>query len=238
MVITRDITYEADGTTLIGRLALPDDNGQRPGILIVHEGPGLDDHQRARASRFAEMGYVAFALDYHGGGQLILDRDEMSGRLAALSADPDRIRTLGTAGLNVLLGEPMVDVAKVAVLGYCFGGTVALELARTGADLKAVVGFHPGLGISRPADSRNIRGKVLMCIGNEDPLIPQEQRLAFQEEMSTAGVDWQMNLYGGAVHSFTHPWADRVGLPYIKYDEQADKRSWKAMLDLLEEAFA
>ena len=100
MVTTRDVRYEVDGTTMVGRLAVPEGDGQRPGILIVHEGPGLDDHQRVRADQFAEMGYVAFALDYHGGGQLILDRDEMSARLAALSADPDRIRTLATAGFG------------------------------------------------------------------------------------------------------------------------------------------
>jgi dienelactone hydrolase len=205
---------------------------------IVHEGPGLDDHQRVRADQFAEMGYVAFALDYHGGGQLILDRDDMSTRLAALSANPDRIRTLAIAGLDVLLSEPTVDETKVAALGYCFGGTVALELARTGADIKAVVGFHPGLSSPRPEDSRNIKGKVLMCVGNDDPLIPEEQRRAFEEEMTAAGVDWQMHIYGGVVHSFTHPWAQRAGIPYIRYDQRADKRSWKAMLDLLDEVFA
>jgi dienelactone hydrolase len=126
----------------------------------------------------------------------------------------------------------------VAALGYCFGGTVALELARAGADLKAIVGFHPGLSSPRSEDSRNIKGKVLMCVGNDDHLIPQEQRRAFEEEMTTAGVDWQMHVYGGAVHSFTHPRADRAGLAYIRYDERADKRSWKAMLDLVDEAFA
>lgn len=140
--------------------------------------------------------------------------------------------------MDVLLREPTVDPTKVAALGYCFGGTVALELARTGADIKAVVGFHPGLGSPRPEDSRNIKGKVLMCVGNNDPLVPQEQRRAFEEELTSAGVDWQMHLYGGVVHSFTHPRADRAGLLYIRYDERADKRSWKAMLDLLDEVFA
>ena len=139
--------------------------------------------------------------------------------------------------MRVLLDEPRVDPSNVAAIGYCFGGTVVLELARSGADLKAIVGFHPGLSSTRPEDARNIKGKVLMCVGSEDPLIPQEQRVAFEDEMRAAGVDWQMNLYGGAVHSFTHPWADRVGVPYIKYDERADRRSWQAMLDLFREVF-
>jgi len=237
MATTTDVQYEADGRTMIGRLAVPDGDGKRPGILIAHEGSGLDDHQRDRATQFADMGYVAFALDYQGGGELVLDRDAVMARLAELSQDLDRLRTVGAAGLDVLLGEPTVDASKVAAVGYCFGGAVVLELARTGADLKAVVGFHPGLGQSRPEDARNITGKVLMCVGSEDPLIPQDQRVAFEDEMRAGGVDWQMNLYGGALHSFTHPWADRVGLPYLKYDAQADRRSWQAMLDLLNEVF-
>jgi len=169
---------------------------------------------------------------------MIADRDNMGRRLAELSADPERIRQIAAAGLDVLVGEPRADATRVADLGYCFGGSVALELARAGADLKAVVGFHPGLGIDRHEDDKSIRGKVLMCVGSEDPLIPQEQRRAFEAGMTAAGVDWQMILYGGAVHSFTHPNADRVGIDYIKYDRKTDERSWKAMLDLLDEAFA
>jgi dienelactone hydrolase len=222
---------------MCGRLALPDGDDVRPAILIAHEGPGLDDFQKERASQFAELGYVAFALDYHGGGRLLADRDEMMARLGQLSGNPDEIRMLGQAGLDVLLGESRADRSKVAAAGYCFGGTVVLELARSGADLKAVVGFHPGLGTTRPENARNITGKVLVCIGAEDPFIPLEQRLAFEQEMGAAGVDWRMNLYGGAEHSFTHPWAERQ-LPGINYDKTTDERSWRAMCDLLDEVFA
>ena len=213
MVTTRDVEYDAGGTRMVGRLALPDGEGVRPAVLIAHEGPGLDDYQKDRAGTFAELGYVAFALDYHGGGQVLPDREEMMTRLAALSADPDRTRALGRAGLEVLLREPRADASKVAAVGYCFGGTVVLELARGGADLKAVVGFHPGLGTVRPQDARNITGKVLMCVGSEDPFIPVEQRLAFEAEMRAAGVDWRMYLFGGAEHTFTHPWAELAGSP-------------------------
>ena len=127
---------------------------------------------------------------------------------------------------------------KVGAVGYCFGGTMALELARSGADLKAVVGFHAGLGTMRPEDARNITGKVLVCIGTEDPFIPLEQRLAFEEEMRAGGVDWRMNLYGGVEHSFTHPWAELAEIPGVKYDQPTAERSWRAMLDLFDEAFA
>lgn len=235
--MSKDIEYPADGLTMIGRLALPDVQGPRPGVLIAHEGLGLDDYQKSRAERFAELGYVAFALDYQGGGKPLADRDEMTTRLGALWEDPERTRALAGAGLEVLLAEPKTDASKIAAVGYCFGGALALELARGGADLKAVIGFHPRLATVRPQDASNITGKVLVCVGTEDPLIPVDERVAFEDEMRTAGVDWRMNLYGGAQHSFTHPWADTVDLPGLKYDRLTDERSWRAMVDLLDEVF-
>lgn len=235
MVTMRDVEYDAGGTLMVGRLALPDGEGVRPAVLIAHEGPGLDDYQKDRAGTFAGLGYVAF--DYHGGGRVLSDREEMIARLAQLSDDPDRTRALGRAGLDVLLREPRADASKVAAVGYCFGGTVVLELARAGADVKAVVGFHPGLGTVRPQDARNITGKVLVCLGTEDPFIPVEQRLAFEAEMRAAGVDWRMYLFGGAEHTFTHPWAEIAAIPGVKYHEPTDARSWRAMLDLFGEVF-
>jgi dienelactone hydrolase len=235
MVTIRDIEYSADGTIMVGRLALPEGVGQRPAVLIAHEGLGLDDYQRSRAERLAELGYVAFALDYHGGGRWFSDRDEAMARLAVLRADPDRIRAIAGAGLDVLLAEPRADPSKVAAIGYCFGGTVVLELARGGADLKAVVGFHPDLTTIRPQDASNITATVLVCVGSEDPFIPLHQRLAFEAEMRAAGADWTMILYGGAEHSFTHPGAARAGLPGITYHQPTAERSWRAMIDLFDE---
>lgn len=236
MVTWKDIEYPADGSTMIGRLALPDGETTRPAVLIAHEGPGLDDYQRNRAQRFAERGYVAFALDYHGGGRPLDDRDQMMARLQMLWEDPERIRSLARSGLDVLLTEPRADPAKVAAIGYCFGGAFVLELARGGADIKAVIGFHPRLATMRPQDARNISGRVLVCVGTEDPLISVEERAAFEEEMRAGGVDWRMNLYGGAEHSFTHPGADFADLPGITYHQPSDERSWRAMLDLLDES--
>jgi dienelactone hydrolase len=236
-VTTTDIAYEVDGSTMIGRLAVPEGEGTRPAILIAHEGNGLDDYQKSRPERFAELGYVAFALDYHGGGTPLQDRAEINARLTMLSDNPDRARAIATAGLDVLLAHPMADRSRVAAIGYCFGGSLVLELARTGADLKAVVGFHPGLVSTRPQDSANIVGRVLVCVGTEDPLVPLEHRLAFETEMRAAGVDWRMNLYGGAKHSFTHPRAELVGVPGIEYHQPSDERSWRAMVDLFDEVF-
>ena len=234
---TRDIEYDVDGSRMVGRLALPEGEGARPAVLIAHEGNGLDDYQKSRAERFAELGYVAFALDYLGGGKPLADRDEMMARLQALWEDPERTRAIAGAGLEVLLAEPRADASKVAAIGYCFGGALVLELARGGADLEAVIGFHPRLATVRPHGAKNIRGKVLVCVGTEDPLIPVEERLAFEEEMRAGGVDWRMNLYGGAEHSFTHPRTELVDLPGIKYHQPSDERSWRAMLDLLDEVF-
>ncbi len=238
MVAIREVTYEVDGRQMVGTLAVPDGTGSRPAVLIGHEGPGLDPVQKDRARRIAvERGYVAFALDYQGGGQMLTDRDVMMARLDELFADPGRTQALGQAGLDVLLAEPRADASRVAAIGYCFGGTMALELARGGVDLAAVVGFHAGLITTRPEAAADIRGTVLMCLGADDPIIPVEQRLAFESEMRAGGVDWRMELYGGAVHSFTHVGADRAGVPGIAYHERADRRSWRAMLDLFDEAF-
>jgi dienelactone hydrolase len=223
---------------MVGRLALPDGEGLLPAVLIAHEGGGLDDYQRSRASRLGGLGYVAFALDYHGGGKPLADRDEMMARNGELWKAPERIRALASAGLEVLLSEPRSDASKVAAIGYCFGGAVVLELARGGADVKAVVGFHPRLATIRPQDAANITAKVLVCLGTEDPLIAVEERLAFEEEMRAGGVDWRMNLYGGAEHSFTNPRAELADLPGLKYHQLSDERSWRAMLDLLDEVFA
>jgi dienelactone hydrolase len=238
VVTTTDIAYDVEGTTMIGRLAVPDDSGPRPGVLIAHEGNGLDDFQKDRAQRFAELGYIAFALDYYGGGQPLEDRDEINARLGVYFDDPIRARRVAVAGLDVLVAQPSVDHDRVGAVGYCFGGTLMLELGRTGADLKAIVGFHAGLTTQRPEDSANIRAKVLVCIGADDPLIPPEQRLAFEAEMRAAGVDWRVNLYGGAKHSFTNPRAGLSGWPALEYHELSEQRSWRAMTDLFDEAFA
>lgn len=194
-----EIEYQADGRTMIGRLAVPDGEDQRPAVLIAHEGPGLDDHQRHRADQLAELGYIAFALDYQGGGVSMTDRDAMMARLDELWHDPERPRGLARGGLNVLLDQPRVDPTKLAAIGYCFGGHLVLELARAGTNLAVVVGFHPRLATPRPLDAVNITAKVLVCIGTEDPLISVGERLMFEElmfeeQMRAASVDWSMNL--------------------------------------------
>jgi dienelactone hydrolase len=231
------VEYHHDGNRYVGHLALPDGDDIRPAVLVCHEGPGLDEHAKQRAERLATLGYVAFALDYHGDGQP-LDMSEVRSRLTPMMEAPEITRGLGTAGLDVLLRHRRTDHSKVAVIGYCFGGTMALEMARSGADIRAAVGFHSGLTTARPQDAANISCPVLVCIGADDPMIPAEQRLAFEDEMRAADVDWRLNVYGRAVHSFTNDRADELGFPGIAYDGPTDARSWRAMLDLFDEVLS
>lgn len=229
-----DIPYRADGERMIGRLVTPDGGGGGPAVLLAHEAPGLTEHTKERAERLAALGYVAFAADYHGGGARIPEADARA-RLSGWWAEPTGIRLRMAAALEVLRAQDGVDTARIAAIGFCYGGAAALELARTGADLKAVVGFHPGLITARAAESRNIRAKVLVCVGSDDPYVTPEHRAAFDKDMTEAKVDWTMTVYGGVQHSFTNPQADNAGVPGLAYHALADRRSWRAMLDLLAE---
>jgi dienelactone hydrolase len=235
----QDIEYHADGARLVGTLAVDDGRaGKRPGVIVAHEGGGLGDHARNAARRLAEAGYVAFALDYYGDGKPLPDLSQAMPRIMAWMADPTGIRARAHAALQVLTAQPQTDASRLAGIGYCFGGTTVLEMARAGEDLKAVVGFHSGLGTGRPAQAGAVKGKVLVQIGADDPIIPPEQRLAFEREMTEAKVDWRMIVYGGAGHSFTNPEVGALGRPGFAYDKGADARSWRAMLDLFGEVFA
>lgn len=232
------IEYHVDGRRYVGQLATPDGDDLRPGVLVAHEGPGIDDNARLRARRITEeLGFVTFALDYIGDGRPLPSLEATMERLGPLRSDPLASRVLGQAGLDILTACPRTDGSRLAAIGHCFGGTMALELARGGAPLAAVVGFHSGLGTARPEDAANITGRVLVCIGADDPMIPPEQRADFEAEMRSAGVDWQMHLYGGVVHSFTNPHADGSVRPAIKYDATADRRSRASMVALFAEVF-
>ncbi len=234
---TEDIEYHADGARLVGYLAVDDSKpGKRPGVLIAPEGGGLVDLTKSIARRLAEAGYAAFAMDYYGDGKPLTDMNEVMPRIGAFMAQPSTIRARAAEALAVLARQPECDAGKLAAIGYCFGGTTVLELARSGADLKAVVGFHSGLGTTRPQDAKDIKAKVLTCIGYQDPIIPADQRLAFEKEMAQGGVDWRMNVYGGAGHSFTNPGVGALGRPGFEYHAETDRRSWAAMIDLFDEA--
>ena len=231
-----EIEYEADGRRMVGTYAVDDyAHGPRPGVLVCHEGPGLDNHAKGRAIRLASLGYAAFALDYQGEG-VAPPFDQGMARLVELMGEPARVRALGRAGLEILLRQERVDPSRVAAMGFCFGGAMSLELARDGADLKGIIGFHPGFGVVNVADARNIRGRVLLFCGANDPLIAKEARDALEAEMIEAEVrDWRIEILGGVGHSFTNLDVQQLGMPGVEYDELADSHSWGAAIRHLQE---
>ncbi len=233
------LSYQADGLGMVSQYYVDDSkSGRRPGVLVFPEAFGLGEHAKSRAERLAGLGYAALACDLHGEGKVYSDLQQVMPLLGPLREDPARIRARAKGGLDALLARPEVDSSKIASIGFCFGGTMSLELARGGADIVGVVGFHSGLATAAPEDAKNIRAKVLVCIGADDPGVPAEQRAAFEQEMREVGVDWRMHVYGGVVHSFTNPDADKLGRPeFARYDAGADARSWAEMRALFDEVF-
>ena len=230
------LTYQADGLTMQSRLFFEPAEAPRAGVLVFPEAFGLGPHAISRAERLAALGYVALACDLHGQGEVIDDLGQAIGLIKPLMEDPLRTRARTEGALTALTARSEVDASRVAAIGFCFGGTMALELARSGADIRAAVGFHSGLATARPADAANIRAKVMVCIGADDPMINPEQRAAFEAEMREGGVDWQMHLYGNTVHSFTNSEADQRGMPdAIRYSAEADARSWASLQTLFAE---
>ncbi len=234
---TTTVDYRDGNTVFKGFLADPEASGSRPGILVVHEAPGLDDHVKRRSQMLAELGYVAFAVDMYGDGKVAVNTDEAMAMLAPVRDNQTMLRSRIRAAFDTLATMPQVDKGRIAAMGYCFGGMVALELARSGAATVATVSFHGMLAAKTPEDARNITGKVLACTGADDPIVPPEQVLAFQKEMTTGGVDWQVVSYGGAKHAFTNTNAAKAGRPALAYNKAADERSWIAMKDFFAEVF-
>ncbi len=233
------IKYKVGDVECQGFLAYDTDaTGKRPGVLVAPEWWGLTEYPKHRAEQLAALGYVAFAMDTYGDGKTTDDPKQAGKWAGALKGNIDELRARANAALDVLKSQPNVDPDKLAAIGYCFGGTTVLELARSGAPLRGVVSFHGGLGTPHPEDAKNIKGSVLICHGGDDKFESPEEIAAFQQSMRDAKVDWVMNIYGGAVHAFTNPEADKHGIPGIGYNANADKRSWQAMKEFFEEIFA
>lgn len=238
-MMTETVDYRDGNVTLKGYLAYDDQTEKKmPGILVMPEAFGLGVNVKRRADRLAALGYVALAGDPYGNGIETTDLQEAIKLATELMSDPVKFRDRGRAGLEKLASLPQVDTNRLAVIGYCMGGTFALELARDGAPVKGVVSFHGGLGTQVPAEPGKTRAKVLVCHGAEDPFVLEEQITDFAAEMTKAGVDWQFISYGGTVHSFTNPNAASVGNPGIAYNKATDERSWATMRDFFDEIFA
>lgn len=235
---TKVVEYKQGDTTLEGFVAWDDAHaGKRPGVLVVHQWMGLTDYEKVRAQQLAELGYVAFAADVYGKGVRPKNTGEAGALAGKYKSDRTLLRARVAAGLDALRANDMVDPKRVAAIGYCFGGTAALELARAGADVAGVVTFHGGLDAPDPNDGKAIKAKVLVLHGADDPFNPAKDVAAFQQEMRSGGVDWQMVYYGGAVHSFTQKGAGDDPSTGAAYNERADHRSFLAMRDFLVEIF-
>lgn len=236
---TEKIVYTFEDGKFVGYLAYDDSiKGPRPGVLIVHEWWGINNYIKKRAEQLASLGYIAFAADMYGDGFSTKDPKE-AGTMAGKLRNGDRIllRKRANADLNVLMNNPMTDRNRVAAIGYCFGGTTVLELARSGADIAGIVSFHGVLDTPDPDDARNIKAHILVLNGADDPNVPAIQILDFQNEMRKAGVDWQMISYGGAVHSFTNPDSGNDPSKGFAYNMKADMRSWEHMKVFFAEIF-
>ena len=225
------VTYDHEGAPLEGYLARDvQADERRPAVLILHDWYGVGDNVRMRAQMLARSGYVAFAADLYGAG-VRPTGDGAPAEAGKYYRDLGLLRARVAAGFSWLQQHPAVDPARLVVIGYCFGGTAALEFARTGAPIRGVVSFHGGLIAHDPSDAAQIAGSVLVLTGGADPVVPDEAVVAFEEELRTAPhVDWQVTTYSGAPHAFTIPGPDR-------YRPVADARSWRALVCFLDEVF-
>ena len=235
VITTKEVEYRDGDTELTGQFCWDAERDEkRAGILVVHGGAGLDAHAKGRARRLAEGGFVTLACDMYGNG-VAGSRERVMARIAELRENPAKLCERAGAGMEMLMAHPQVD-RRVAVVGYCFGGMAALELARSGAEVAGAVSVHGTLSTVRPAQAGAVKAKILVCHGAVDPYVPMAHVNAFAEEMNAAGADWQLIMYGGAMHGFTHE--NGPAMPGVAYHAVADARSTTAMRGFLGEIFA
>jgi dienelactone hydrolase len=230
------VPYKHEGVDLMGYLAYDDSiEGKRPGVIVVHEWWGLNDYARMRADQLAGLGYVAFAIDMYG--KVTEKPQEASAWAQALKGDTVLLRGRATAGLEVLRADPRVDVARIAAIGYCFGGGTVQHLAYTGAPIRGIVSFHGGFVNPSKDEAKSVKAKILICHGAADKVSTPREMQDYIAAMEQTGLDWQMVIFGGAKHAFTNPGVDKTGLEGVAYSKSADERSWKYMKDFFDEVF-
>lgn len=238
VIETAELDYTLDGVALQGFLAVDSSNSRRrPGVLVIHDWLGVGGYVQARAQMLARLGYVALAADIYG-ADVRPGPQEAPHLVKSFYDDPALVRARARAGLEQLRAHRLVDPDRIAVIGYCFGGFAALELARSGAELAGAVSFHGILHTARPEDAANIRARILVLSGAADPVVPDGQVTEFENELRAApGVDWQLVRYSGAMHAFTQPEANAPDHG-AAYQAAADRRSWTAMRSFFDEIFA
>lgn len=231
---TETVNYQATDIELEGYLAYPDEE-QAPLVLIAHTWAGKDDFVHERAEDLAALGYVGFAVDMYGNGKVGSDTEENQSLMAPLLSDRDVLKDRIISALHFGKSLPGVDPNKVAAIGYCLGGLVVLDLARSGEDFQGVVSFH-GLLMGSDISEKGIQAKILVLHGERDPMVPLDMVDAFQKEMTKADADWQLHSYGGTYHAFTKPDANDPNLG-TEYNQSSSERSWKSMQNFFEEIF-
>lgn len=234
-VVGKTVEYKQGETTFKGYLSHDDAvEGRRPGVLVVPEWWGVNDYARKRADMLAGLGYAAFVADMYGNG-IVTDDPKQAGKLAGQVRGTPAFRERAHAALDVLAKDPHVDAAKLGAIGYCFGGSAVLELAYSGADVKAVVSFHGALPIPSAEDLKRIKASILVAGGGADPMVPMKEVDALHAAFAGTSVDYQIVLYSAAKHSFTNPEADKRAMNGVGYNANADRRSWEHMQALFAE---
>lgn len=231
------IDYGDGGLACRGRLVAASSAGPRPGVVLFPDARGLGETALLSARRLANEGFAVLVADLYGNGAFAAEVAQAIQWMNDLRSDVGRWRARARAALDVAIHLPATDGTKLAAIGYCFGGTTALELGRSGADIAAIVTLHGGLASPRPQDASNIKARVLACHGGADPLVPPAQVSEFVTHMCAASVDWQLQVYAGVRHGFTNPELTDDSVPGHRYDAAADARSWQAMLGLFREVF-
>jgi dienelactone hydrolase len=241
-LVTKDITYQDGDTKLVGHYAYDDANkGPMPGVVVVHEWWGNNDYSKHRAEQLAGLGYAAFAIDMYGDGKTVDNPTDATKISKPFYDDRSLMLRRAEAGLKTLEAQPEVDKSRLGVIGYCFGGAVALQVARSGEDVKGVVSFHGNLSTSEPAEAGRVKAQVLALNGGDDKFVSKEERDNFTKEMTKAGVTFRTVDYPGAVHAFTNPAATDIGKKFnipVAYNESADKQSWDEMKKFFATLFA
>ena len=237
----KEVSYQANGTTLKGYIAYDDAfKGRRPAVLVVHEWWGHNEYARKRARMLAELGYTALAVDMYGDGKQAHHPDDAGKFAAEVSRNMPLARARFEAGMELLRKQRTVDANEIAAIGYCFGGGVVLNMARMGEDLKGVLSFHGSLGTDDPARPGKIKARIVSFSGEADPMIGADKVAAFRQEMDNAGADYRVVTYPGAQHAFTNPEADQLGKKFnmpLAYNAEADKDSWQQATVFLREVF-
>lgn len=236
---TKTVEYRDGEAELKGYLVWDDSSEEkRPGVVVVHEWWGLNDYARKRAEMLASMGYAAFAVDMYGKDQVTQHAEEAGGWMKQITANVESWQRRALLGLNLLRDEAIVDPERLGAIGYCFGGATVMQMAYAGANLKGVVSFHGSLPLPTPEQAKQIKSSILIAHGSADSFVPEERVRAFQKALDEASVKWEMAIFGGAQHAFTNPGAEKYGVKGLRYDADADRRSWELMATFFSDLFA